>query len=256
MSIGNITITSEQLSSVISVLLKLLAVSIFLLIVVGIIKLISLILKLTWNLLKSIFVKSENSNDEYAYEETGKYSRRITQAQPRARIKKQPHKDLDSLLLKTKCAVRIPRGKYLFNHEIYDRFMQNPYNEDNVNDMTAEILTHCDYKGKIPRVTYSVLWDELSKNYLDYGNIRVVINTKIKRPSGQLLGILIHECMNILAFGLKIDYPNNLKESGADVLAVYMGFYDYMVMGYNRIGYLRSAELSYIRREIEDYKRR
>ncbi|MCD8039813.1 MAG: hypothetical protein LUE96_12140 [Lachnospiraceae bacterium] len=224
-----------------------------LLVLVIAIKIMAFILKSIWGVIKRIFgITSrpkpiEANRTAYTTGGVNKLSNRYE------------YRKIDSLLQLTKCRVRLPRSKVIFDEQTYSRYMQNPYNADNLNTMAREILCSCSYKGEYPNVFCYTFTDSMiisEHHFISKKDIKIIISSNTRREAGQLLGILIHECMNVLSYYLKISYPENGTESGADVLAVYMGFYDYMVMGYNRIGYLRSAELSYIRREIEDYKRR
>lgn len=210
---------------------------IILLILVAIIKFIIWIIKLIYNIFHSII--------------TG--TRRLTWNSKKViSHKSNTKRDLDSILLHTKVCIREPRFHYEPDSIIYESFLRNPYNMDNLKNATMHILKYVGYTGQEPTVQYGILGSEPSNHIVNIHRAYITINSEPKKKPEELYALLIHECMNLYMFNRKIEFSSYYpKEYAADVIAVYLGFYDFMKKGYKHSGYLTTKELKYIKNEIK-----
>ncbi len=165
--------------------------------------------------------------------------------------KSNTKRDLDSILLHTKVCIRQPRFHYEPDYNIYESFHRNPYNMDNLKNATMHILKYVGYTGPEPSVQYGILGSELSNHVINIHRAYITINSEPRKKPEELYALLIHECMNLYIFNKKIEFSSYYpKGYAADVIAVYLGFYDFMKQGYKHNGYLNIKELKYIKKQI------
>ena len=62
--------------------------------------------------------------------------------------------------------------------------------------------------------------------------------------------------MHVYMYNQRMEYSDKaIKEQAADVLAIYLGFYEQMIKGYHQpYGWLSKKELNYVNCKIKEYK--
>lgn len=132
----------------------------------------------------------------------------------------------------------------------YDAFMRNPYNDNNLKNITMDILKFTEYKGSEPNITYTLLGNERSKHFIrDEIKSYIQITSEPKLPPTDILALIIHECMHIYKEYNKIEYPSGYsQELIADTIAIYLGFYENLSIAYKF--YTSQRDLDYILRKI------
>ena len=161
--------------------------------------------------------------------------------------------DLDKILLHAKMHIRIPKSDYNADRPEYTRFIRSPYHQEYLNEFTNHILKYIDYRGNIPDIQYGILNNKLSTHTFDRQKVSITINSS-KRTPEELVAIIIRECVHLYMFDNHIDYaPEYLPEQNADVYAIYLGFYNILTNGYQKIGFLNETDMKYIKKQIEKY---
>lgn len=168
---------------------------------------------------------------------------------------KNKRQDLDRIFLRAKIHVRIPKTEYFIGNPVYQQFIESPYKIDNLNMFTQHILKRIDYRGNEPQISYAPLLNDMSTHSFNRQKVSITINTRIEDPY-ILAALVIRECIRLYMFDNHIDYaPEYLPEQNVDVYAVYMGFYNALVQGYEKIGALNASDLKYVRKQVQKYQR-
>lgn len=169
----------------------------------------------------------------------------------RSKNKKQ---DLDRILLRAKMHIRIPKTEYFIGNPVYELFLSAPYNIDNLNTFTQHILKRIDYRGNLPQISYAPLLNDMSNHSFNRQKVSITINTRIEN-SKILAALIVRECIRLYMFDNHIDYaPEYLPEQNIDVYAVYMGFYNVLMQGYQNVGALNASDLKYVRKQVRKYQ--
>lgn len=168
---------------------------------------------------------------------------------------KNSKRDLDRILLHIKVCIREPKRNYQPSNRLLQNFLDNPYNAEYLNDLIQDILKFIDYRGNMPTIQYGILNSKLSNHEFSRNQCTITINSQPHQSPNILIALIIRECIHLYMYYKKFDYvPKHLPEENVDVYAVYLGFYNFMINGYEKIGYLDLKDFQYIRGIINTYK--
>ncbi len=154
------------------------------------------------------------------------------------------------LYTKMHITIRTLYGKHL-NMQYYNDFYRNPYNVDCIKNAAYHILETIKYTGPMPTVQYNIIGNQLSKHVANECRTYIILNSEPKRPPEELYTLLIRECMHLYLFNKKMELPGLNQEHFADVLAIYLGFHEYLLNGYIYTNNnLSKSDLNYIMKKI------
>ncbi|MCM1561833.1 MAG: hypothetical protein NC123_20220, partial [Butyrivibrio sp.] len=165
---------------------RIIASTITILLIIGIIKLILFIFRILKKILSTLFSIPTKG---FQYKNTS-------------------WNDIDRLVLHTKARVQFPRSQYQPNPMYCNAFMNNPYDPVNTQNMVINIMEHAGYQGPIPEVTYIQYGNKPSSHSingrLNPAQIQIVANPNIS--SADLLVLMIHECMHVYDAYYRVEY--------------------------------------------------
>lgn len=210
-------------------IIRLIAYTITILIIVGIIKLIFFLLKMIKKILSTLI----------------SFPSKILS------YKDNEWNDIDRIILHTKTRIQVPRSQYQPNPMYYDAFMRNPYNEINTQNIVINLMEHTGYQGPIPNIRYIQFQNELSKHLINakYEPICIQITNNPQIQPTDILALIIHECMYAYQLYYRIEYGDGFnQENVADIMAVYLGFYKNLSIAHKF--YTRQKDLDYAFKKI------
>jgi hypothetical protein len=143
---------------------------------------------------------------------------------------------------------------YIPDKKAYNRFINDYLNNMNLNAMAYDILKHCGLRPASLYVTTTEEFPEQAAGVYKIQGSQSTIEVKI-RPyirADEVLAVLIHECMHFYLRYKNIGYNDTYQnEMLTDVTTIYMGFYEQIIKGYTRTGYVKRNEIRYIKSTIE-----
>jgi hypothetical protein len=155
--------------------------------------------------------------------------------------------DTEKTILHTKVSAGMPGREFIPNKQVLENFLRNPYNMDNLQAATNDILRHVNYTGPEPKVEYSLLGTDASTHIINECRAYITINSEPRKNSLILYALLIHECMNVVIFYNNINYGSVNKYLPAETMAIYKGYYQQIK---NYSSYTSRKELEYIHNRI------
>ena len=148
-----------------------------------------------------------------------------------------------------------PKSDYEPSGQIYNRFIEDLADDNNLTAMAKDILMHC--RKQFWSITVSKaknLGPHTAGQYMSYGSSnsgQIVIRIGDDANERIILSVLIHECMHhflrISGIGFEDSHKNEVL---TDTAALYLGFSEYMNRGYIGVGYLSYRELLYAEKLI------
>ncbi len=134
--------------------------------------------------------------------------------------------------------------------ELYDRLENNKRDEEVLSLLAKDICAFCDIDSTDLSIHVRDDLAEAAGTFnAYYSEIHIsLINT---RTAGEVLAVLIHECMHYILREKKLWLESREKnEYLTDIACLYFGFGNYINRGYILIGYLKRNEIRYLMRLI------
>ncbi len=163
------------------------------------------------------------------------------------------HKKEINLSLEYLSSKRPMRSAYEPNKELFER-LQREYSTANLSAMARDILKHVGFpNSSIPVYPTTDMIGNSAGRYVcgpdgNYIEIRIMQDAK----PNEVLATLIHECMHYYLSSTGVRLGDTIKnEILTDTATLYFGFGEIIDRGYVRIGYIKNAEINYIKRKLK-----
>lgn len=134
-------------------------------------------------------------------------------------------------------------AEFQLSEQVGTEFYNDPYKTENLEAVAYEILEHCGYRGRIPTVRYTLLGNETSKHTLNDNRYFLAIGTDKHPTADVILALLVHECMHLYIYDSRMKFVGISEECATYMLAIHMGFYQYIIKGICQIGHLKKNEV-------------
>ena len=164
------------------------------------------------------------------------------------------HSEIQESIALLRSRLGKPKNEYCPDQILYEKFSEDPENNDYLTELAYDILDHCDNRQwDIPVYAVKQLGSNAAGQYVrnDKGSeIKVLIGDNAH--DNIIFSVLIHECMHHFLRTNDIYFTDSHKnEVLTDTAALYLGFSRYMNRGYIGVGYLRYRELLYAEKMIK-----
>ena len=134
--------------------------------------------------------------------------------------------------------------------ELYGRLEKNKRDEEVLSLLAKDICAFCNIDSSDLTIHIRDDLAEAAGTFnAYYSEIHIsLINTRI---AGEVLAVLIHECMHYILREKKLRLESREKnEYLTDIACLYFGFGDYINRGYILVGYLKRNEIRYLKKLI------
>ncbi len=163
------------------------------------------------------------------------------------------HKKEINESLKYLSSKRDRRPAYEPDRIAFERF-QREYTTATLSAMARDILKHVGMtNSSIPVYPTTEIYDGSAGRYVcgtegNFIEVRILQDTK----TNEVLATLIHECMHYYLRTSGIRFDDTIwNEILTDTATIYFGFGEIINRGYVRVGYIKDAEISYIKRKLK-----
>ena len=142
------------------------------------------------------------------------------------------------------------KESYHVPDQLFKQLQKNRHDEEVLNLLAQDICAFCDVD---PAGLNICIQDDLAEAAGTFNayNREIRISLISTRTAGEVLAVLIHECMHFILREKKLWLESRMEnEYLTDIACLYFGFEEYINRGYILVGYLKRNEIRYIRKRL------